>query len=174
GVIWLTARTGVDKEHGLVDLEEIAIPKVNFPSAPPAAQERYLRAARTHLPAGVKTIPLEEFEADLAAARVGVKAPAQPVKNDPPRIIMSTVPSLLVRIDGVPSLRQIQGSPLLRVIHTPALTLLDPSRGQYYLFAGRRFLRAPRVESPGSPAVSAPRGRGPPRRPPPSKQPARP
>ena len=40
GVIWLTARTEVDKEHGLVDLEAIAIPKVNFPGAPPAAQER--------------------------------------------------------------------------------------------------------------------------------------
>src|SRR5215510_13973734 len=59
GVIWLTARTEVDKEHGLVDLEEIAIPKVNFPSAPAAAQERYLSVARTHLPAGVKTIPLD-------------------------------------------------------------------------------------------------------------------
>src|SRR5262249_18701545 len=134
GVIWLTARTEVDKEQGLVDLEEIAIPKVNFPSASPAAQERYLRVARTHLPAGVRTIPLEQFEADLAAARAGVKVPAQPVKNDPPRIIMSTVPALLVRIDGTPSLRQIQGSPLLRVINTPALILLDPSSGQYYLF----------------------------------------
>ena len=156
GVIWLTARTEVDKEHGIVDLEEIAIPKVNFPSAPPAAQERYLRAARTHLPAGVRTIPLEQFEADLAAARVGVKAPAQPVKNDPPRIIMSTVPALLVRIDGAPSLRQVQGSPLLRVINTPALILLDPSSGQYYLFASGRFLEAPALDAQWAPAAAPP------------------
>src|SRR5215831_5956577 len=156
GVIWLTARTEVDKEHGLVDLEEIAIPKVNFPSAPPAAQARYLRVARTHLPAGVRTIPLEQFEADLAAAPVGVKAAAQPVKNDPPRIIMSTVPALLVRIDGTPSLRQIQGSPLLRVINTPALILLDPSSGRYYLFAGGRFLEAPALDAPWAPTAAPP------------------
>ena len=156
GVIWLTARTEVDKEHGLVDLEEIAIPKVNFPGAPPGAQERYLRVAQTHLPAGVRTIPLEQFEANLAASPVGVKAAAQPVKNDPPRIIMSPVPALLVRIDGAPSLRQVQGSPLLRVINTPALILLDPSSGTYYLFAGGRFLAAPALDAAWGPAAAPP------------------
>src|SRR5215472_4151575 len=156
GVIWLTARTEVDKERGRVDLEEIAIPKVNFPGAPPAAQERYLRAARTHLPAGVRTISLEQFEANLAAARVGVKASPQQVRNDPPRIIMSTVPALLVRIDGVPSLRQVQGSPLLRVINTPALILLDPSSGTYYLFAGGRFVEAPALDAPWGPTAAPP------------------
>src|SRR5262249_16046396 len=115
----------------------------------------------TQRPAGTKALPLEDFEADLAPARVGVKAPAQPVKNDPPRIIMSTVPSLLVRIDGVPSLRQIQGSPLLRVINTPALILLDPSSGQYYLCAGGRFLHAPPL-APPSPAAGGARAGPPP------------
>src|SRR5262247_876493 len=156
GVIWITARTEVDKERGLVDLEEIAIPKVNFPGTPPAAQERYLRAARTHLPAGVRTISLEQFEANLAAAQAGVKASTQQVRNDPPRIIMSTVPALLVRIDGVPSLRQVQGSPLLRVINTPALILLDPSSGKYYLFAGGRFLEAPTLDAPWGPTAAPP------------------
>src|SRR5262249_26021319 len=131
--------------------------KVNFPGTPPAAQERYLRAARTHLPAGVRTISLEQFEANLAAAQVGVKASTQQVRNDPPRIIMSTVPALLVRIDGVPSLRQVQGSPLLRVINTPALILLDPSSGTYYLFAGGRFLEAPALDAPWGPTAPAPR-----------------
>ncbi len=35
GVIWITARTGVDKERGIVTLEDIKIPKVSFPGAPP-------------------------------------------------------------------------------------------------------------------------------------------
>src|SRR5262249_57628032 len=110
--IWLTARTEVDKEHGLVDLEAIAIPKVNFPGAPLAAQERYLRTARTHLPAGVRTIPLEQFEANLAAAQVDIKASAQPVKNDPPRILMSAVPALLVRFTAAPILPPLTIPPL--------------------------------------------------------------
>jgi len=165
GVIWLTARTEVDKERGLVDFEEIAIPKVNFPGTPPAAQERYLRAARTHLPAGVRTISLEQFEANLAAAQAGVKASTQQVRNDPPRIIMSTVPALLVRIDGVPSLRQVQGSPLLRVINTPARSC-----------SIRRAARtiSSRAGASWKPPPSTPRGGSPPRRPPLSKRRARP
>jgi hypothetical protein len=155
GVIWITARTEVDKEHGLVDLEEINIPKVNFPGEPAAAQERYLRAARTHLPAGVKTVPLEQFEANLAAAG-GVQATGQPVKNDPPRIIVSAVPALLVRIDGTPSLRQVQGSPLMQVINTPALILLDPSSGRYYLFAGGRYLEAAALDAAWAPVAAPP------------------
>src|SRR5499433_704678 len=156
GVIWITARTEVDKEHGLVDLQEIAIPKVNFPGAPAATQERYLRGARTYLPAGVRTVALEQFEANLAAAGVGVKATGQPVKNDPPRIIISPVPALLVRIDGTPSLRQVQDSPLLRVINTPVLILLDPSSGKYYLFAGGRYLEAAALDASWAPAAAPP------------------
>ena len=155
GVIWITARTEVDKEHGIVDLDEIAIPKVNFPGAPASAQERYLREAQTHLPAGVRTVPLEQFEANLAAAG-GVQATGQPVKNDPPRIIISAVPALLVRIDGAPSLRQVQGSPLMRVINTPALLLLDPASGKYYLFAGGRYLEAAALEGSWAPAAAPP------------------
>src|SRR5215475_10989472 len=34
GVVWITARTEVDKERGLVYLQDIKIPKVNFPESP--------------------------------------------------------------------------------------------------------------------------------------------
>ena len=156
GVIWITARTGVDKERGIVTLEDIKIPKVNFPGAPPGSNERYLRAAREHLPAGVRTVSLEQFEANLAVTQATAKTVGLPVKNDPPRIIMSQMPALLVRIDGVPSLRQVQGSPLLRVINTPAMMLLDPSTGRYYLFASGRWMEAPHVEGPWIPSAAPP------------------
>jgi hypothetical protein len=156
GVIWITARTEVDKERGIVSLEDIKIPKVNFPGAPPGAQERYLRVAREHLPGGVRTVPLEQFEANLAVTQAGAKTAGLPIKNDPPRIIVSSVPALLVRVDGTPSLRQVQGSPLLRVINTPALMLLDPATGRYYLAAGGGWLEAAHIEGPWAPSAAPP------------------
>lgn len=155
GVIWITARTEVDKERGLVSLEDIAIPRVSFPSAPQKTQD-YLRFARQHVPAGVRTVPLAELEANLAATRAQSSTGGVAVNNDPPRIIVSTVPAVMVRIDGQPSLRQAPGSTLLRVINTRALVLLDPSTGYYYLSAAGRWLQAAAIDGPWTPAATPP------------------
>ena len=156
GVIWISARTEVDKEQGLVTLQDIKIPKVSFPAATPTQQQEYLGAARQHAPAGVRTVALAQLEANLAITQAGDKAKGMPVKNDPPRIIMSATPALLVRIDGPPTLRQPSGSTLLRVINTRALILLDPGTGRYYLHARGRWLEAPAVDGPWAPAVAPP------------------
>jgi len=155
GVIWITARTEVDKAQGVVSLEDIAIPKVNFPSAPRKNPD-YLRFARQHVPATVRTVSLVELEANLAATRAQSSTAGVAVNNDPPRIIVSTVPAVLVRIDGQPSLRQAPDSALLRVINTRALVLLDPATGHYYLFAAGRWMQASAVDGPWTPAVNPP------------------
>src|SRR5262245_3514663 len=111
GVVWITARTAVDKERGVVVLQDIKIPKVNLPASPQRNAE-FLRAARQHIPAGVQTVPLEQFEANLSIGQAEAKTMGMPVVNDPPRIIVSAKPAVLVRIDGQPSMRQIAGSNL--------------------------------------------------------------
>jgi hypothetical protein len=155
GVVWITARTEIDKERGMVVLEDIQIRKVNAPASPQRNAE-FLRAARQHIPADVKTVPLEQFEANLAIGQAETKTMGMPVVNDPPRIIVSATPALLVRIDGQPSLRQMPGSALLRVINTRGLILLDPSTGGYYVAARGRWWVANTIDGPWAPAVNAP------------------
>jgi hypothetical protein len=155
GVIWISARTEVDKAHGIVSLEDINVSRVSFPGSPQKAAD-YLRFARQHVPAGVRTVPLEQLEANLAIASSEKKTVGLPVKNDPPRIIVSATPAVLVRIDGQPTLRQLQGSTLLRVINTRALILLDPATGGYYLHANGGWMTAAAVEGPWMPAVNVP------------------
>lgn len=155
GVIWITARTEVNKEQGLVTLKDIKIPKVSFPAAPPQKMPEYLQLARQHLPAGVRTMPLVQLEADLEINRA-TQMPAVAVDNNPPRIIVSEAPAVLVRIDGNPALRQVPGSTLLRVINTRALMLLDPATGRYYLYARGRWMEAPAGDGPFSVAVNPP------------------
>jgi hypothetical protein len=155
GVIGLTARTEVDKVSGLVRLENLNIAKASFPAAPEKAAD-LLKVLRQHIPTGVKTVPLVQLEASLAAQQVAAKAAVVPVQNDPPRIIFSERPALLVRVDGAPVLRQVPNAALMRAINTRALILLDTASGRYYLSASDRWLEAPAVEGPWAPATRPP------------------
>lgn len=151
GVIWITARTDVDKAQGLVTLEDIKVPRASFPGMPQRTSD-LLRLVRQHIPAGVRVISLAQMEANLAVVQATQTTKAVAVKNDPPQIIFSATPALLLRIDGQPSLRQVPGTSLLRVINTRSLILLDPGSGQYYLNALGQWLDAPAVTGPWAPA----------------------
>jgi hypothetical protein len=156
GVVWFSAHTSVDRSNDMVALEGIKVDKVTFPSSPAEADE-YLAAIRAHLPAGTRTISLARLKAQLAigdAEKDSAKAVA--VKNDPPRIIYSSTPAMLILIDGKPVLRPASGSKLLRAMNTRALVLLDEPKGEYYLRALGRWMSAPAVEGPWTPMKSPP------------------
>jgi len=68
----------------------------------PELQNAYLALIRTHVPAVTKTVALDHLEAGYAMSEAVKKALTVPVKNDPPRIIYSATPSLLVLVDGSP------------------------------------------------------------------------
>jgi len=156
GVVWFSAHTSVDRANDMVALDNIKVDRVNFPTSP-AETDEYLAAIRAHLPAGTRTISLQRLKAQLAigdAERDTAKAVA--VKNDPPRIIYSSTPAMLVLIDGQPVLRPVSGSKLLRAINTRALVLLDEAKGEYYLRALGRWMQAASVEGPWMPVKTPP------------------
>ena len=104
GVVWFTARTEVDKVNRQVTLDNFQITKVKFPTMETKEAE-YQAFLQAKLPGKVKVIALDRLEAALAAndsEQAGVEA--MPVNNDPPKVIFVTRPSLLVLIDGPPSL----------------------------------------------------------------------
>jgi hypothetical protein len=155
GVMWITARTEVDKVAGLVHLEDLKVARVSLPAAPDKS-DAVLRAIRQHLPRGGRTVSLAELEASVAVAQAAPQTAAVPVKNDPPRIIVVATPALLVRVDGTPVLRQVAGSALLRVINTRALILLDPATARYYLAAGSRWLESAALDGAWTPVAVPP------------------
>jgi hypothetical protein len=158
GVVWVVARTEVDKEERLVTLDRFAIPRVSFPSAPDRANV-WLDLLRKHAPFHVRTIDLARLETGLTVMATSAAATASPeVKNDPPRIIFTTRPSILVLTDGKPALRKVPGSPLLRVVNTRALLIQDPATSGWYLAAGDRWLQASSLEGPWTLATALPEG----------------
>lgn len=159
GVVWFTARTDVDKQTRTVTLQDLDITRASFPTQP-AQQGAYLQALRAAVPQGARTIALDRIEANLAvtAATQGGSSGVR-VKNEPPRIIVSEKPAILVLVDGKPALRQVDGSPdLLRVINTRALLLLDQSSGTYYLYTMNRWASASSLDGTWSAVASPPAG----------------
>ncbi len=153
GVVWLAARTEVDKETHLVSLEDIKVSKVNFPSQPGQAASYQTLLAKA-LPTHSKTVSLDRLQASLAVSQAESATKKLPLKNDPPRIIYSNQSAILVLIDGKPVLRKVDGSRFLRVINTRALIMFDPTSALYYLYFMDRWLQASNLESTWS--ASAP------------------
>ena len=153
GVVWFNARTEVDKINRLVTLDQVQLTKVKFPAA--ADKEAALTdMLQKKLPGATKTISLDRLQAALEAAGEEVKGVE--VKNDPPKVIVTGKPSLLVLIDGKPQLREIQGTKLQRVINTRAVILFDNEKKTYYLRVQDWWLQAGDLEGPWSYAENLP------------------
>ena len=157
GVIWIEARTQVDKVTRLVILSEVRIPKVQFPSVADngqAFQEALRDAMSAGPPAALSPISLDRLEASLAIGQAEKKSEKHPLKNDPPRFLFSTVPAILVSIDGAPAWKPVKGTNLQRVINTRPLLLRDGSIHYLHLYDG--WLEAPALEGPWTISTNAP------------------
>jgi hypothetical protein len=154
GVVNFTARTHVDRAEREVLLENVQVTSAKFPSASQKA-DQYLAAFRSILPQEVPTIPLESLEASLGIAAARHKTAGEPIKNDPPTIIFSTKPAMLVSVDGKPHFRAVPGMKLERVANTRALLLRD-SDGKYFLHLFDGYVTAGSLEGPWTVATSVP------------------
>jgi hypothetical protein len=145
GVAWFSARTEVDKVNRLVTLDNVEISKVQFPAA--KDQEfKILTWLQAKMPGKTKTISLDRMESALKAA--APKFEGIDVKNDPPTIIFSTKPSILVTIDGDPKLTDVKTTGLTRVVNTTAVVLRDTDKNKYYLRVMDWWLEAAQLDGP--------------------------
>jgi hypothetical protein len=157
GVIWFTARTEVDKVNRQVTLDNFQITKVKLPAIE-AREAEFQTFLQARLPGKSRVIALDRLEAELALVESEQKPEIKglPVKNNPPRIIFTTKPSLLVLVDGPPQLRDVGGTNLQRVLNTQATILLEPQKPKYYLQIMDGWLEAPELTGPWSYAKKTP------------------
>src|SRR5690606_33979442 len=69
------------------------------------------------------------------------------LRNEPPVIIFSTKPAMLILIDGPPAFRAVDGTDLERVVNTRALVLRDKA-GRHYLHLFDGYVTAPGLGGP--------------------------
>lgn len=139
GVMWFSARTDTDKVDRTVTLSNITVEKVSFPtdSSNASAYEAALRGIAKQ---GSQVVSLDNLEAGLAISEVTKVEAAKPVKNDPPEILFSFEPALLVLIDGKPVFKSSGVTGVSRLINTRSLVL--EQAGKYYLSFANRWVTA--------------------------------
>ena len=145
GVVWFNGRTEVDKVNRLVTISDAAITKLQFPAA--RNQESKINALlASKLPGKTKIISLDRLEACVKT--IAPEFPSVEVKNDPPRIIFSTKPALLVTIDGEPKQVPVQSTSLKRIVNTSAGLLFEPENKKYYLRVKDWWLESSKLDGP--------------------------
>src|SRR5205809_1189204 len=125
GVVWFTARTEIDKVNRQVTLDNFQITKVQFPTMKnkEAVYQAFLQAK---LPGKSKIIALDRLEAELTAIE-SEKSRIQsfPVNNEPPKVIFSTKPAILLLIDGPAKFRDVGGTDLQLLLNSKSTVVLD-------------------------------------------------
>ncbi|HTR04255.1 MAG TPA: autotransporter, partial [Thermoanaerobaculia bacterium] len=155
GVLFCAAKTDVDKTTRMVTLTGLKATKVTFPSAA-AANDTYQKMFQNALTKrGSVTIALDRLEAADAILAQTKKGESQPLKNEPPKILFSTVPAIVVLIDGEPAWRPQEKTGLERVINTSPIVLKEKS-GTIYLHVFDGWLEAKSLEGPWTVAAQPP------------------
>jgi hypothetical protein len=154
GVIWGTARTEVDRPAHMVTLEDLNFTRSNFPTRADNGAS-YLKQLQLLFMGTSRTIALERLEASMAASGTinprGIK-----VNNEPPEVIVSYSPAILIPIGGEPVWRDVSDSRFERVINTRALILRTKMEKTCYLHVYDGWLSANSLDGPYSLADNLP------------------
>jgi hypothetical protein len=149
GVVWFEARGKADHSNRVVTLDSILITKGRFPEATDGGSNA-LAVIRDVIPSGVQTVSLDYLITALGFVQAAARQGPSGLKHNPPRVLWATNYTVLVRIDGQPVFRPIEGTSVERVVNTPALLVRDAATGRLYLSGGDSWFSAPGLDGPWS------------------------
>jgi hypothetical protein len=155
GVLSVEASTQVDHESRVVTLTGTRVQSITFPSAKDEAEAKAWQALAAKLvPTFPTSITLDRVLAYMDAS--AVKSRRTDVLLDPPPILVSTQPALLVIIDGKPAFFDIAGTNLQKVLNTNWDLFLDKKSSRYYLRDEKSWYSAKDLTEAWSPVTKLP------------------
>jgi hypothetical protein len=153
GVITLRTQASVDRDERMVHLDKIEVTGSHFPTLDQI--NPYLDVFTDLLPTTVPALSLDRIESSLAAASSNAKP--KTLRNDPPVILVSDHPTLLVPVDGEPEWAAVADTGIDRLMNTRAL-LLRSHAGTYFLHLYDGYVAAPSLNGPWTVASRVPAG----------------
>jgi len=157
GAVWLSMKVDINRETRMVHIRSLTVPTVRFPDADESDQRLLAQYLERELPNWDLPLELDRLIADLGLLNDPTTAD---LRHDPPKILFSPEPAVLVRIDGEPRLKtetSPNGATLERVLNTPFLIARLEGEGSFYLSGGGTlWYQAANPEGPYSVTASVP------------------
>ncbi|NNK47477.1 MAG: carbohydrate-binding family V/XII, partial [Gemmatimonadetes bacterium] len=148
GVVWFKARLETDRDERIASVDDLTVTRVGFPAAEEAQRDSLAEILEREIPAWELDIAMDRLLTSLELAETRRKS-AEGLNMDPPVILFSLEPAVLVSIDGAPRLQQVEGSDLMRVLNTAFTIIFDRNARTYWLAAGEdEWYSAPEYDGP--------------------------
>ncbi len=157
GTVWLSTRLATDRDSRTAEVVELKVLRVGFPNATEEQKAKLSQILEEEIPEWDLEISMDRLLASLDDAETRRLA-AENLNNDPPKIIISYEPAILVTIEGEPRMQEIESSGgLMRIINTPFNIVFDRNARRYYLYAGeKQWYGAPDWKGPWELTSSVP------------------
>ena len=135
--VWFKAQMTTDTEERTVTLENIDIPRVNFPDMEDQEKiDKFKDLLITEVESWDVELSLDRLVASLNEVEDLENLSVQ-LKNDPPAIYFRTSPAILVSIDGEPQLKKVDNTNMEYVVNTPFFIVREQTNKKYYINGGK-------------------------------------
>lgn len=157
GSVSFTARALAMVDGRTTAIDQFAFGDASFPLLPEAS-DAFVVAMREALAGRIFLLDTDRLRNEVEIAQAGGSRAVVSVGSEPVRVIYREEPTVLVSIDGEPAMREMPGTPWLRVINTRAFLVLDAREGRYFLWARGRWYESTHVAAPWRAAAHPPAG----------------
>jgi hypothetical protein len=157
GTVWFGSRLETDRDERTARVMETKVHRIGFPTASEENKAKLAEILENEIPKWELEVSMDRLLTSLDNAETRRRS-AENLKNDPPKIIVSYEPAILVTIEGEPRLQDIEGSDgLMRIINTPFNIVFDRNGRRYFLYAGeKQWYGAPDWKGPWELTSSVP------------------
>ena len=140
GAIWITSTIVVDRDSRTATLTEIDIPNIRFSDqADSSILSRLTNLIDKEIPRTDIVVSLDELITTLENTST---ISSDNFRTDPPEIIITHSPSMLILIDGDPILKEMEGYNFKRIENSAYFIIFDPKAKLYYLYGDKIWYSA--------------------------------
>jgi hypothetical protein len=140
GALWVKANTDTDLDERLVRIRDIKVSNISIQWSDVEKVKKLEKFINDNLKGKEHIVSLDRVLADTAKDPEIMPVRKTKVKMDPPQIIVSQEPSVLLIVDGTPALQPIADTGLSFVVNANLDLFHVASLKKYYLFIGEQWL----------------------------------
>ncbi len=143
GVLWFTTEIETNRDNRMVLFNTMTITHIRLSGAADTAESSLIKSRlESEFVKWKIKITLDDLVATMEQEQ---KQAGIPLNNNPPKIIFTTLPSVLINIDSMPVLKTDEKLGMKKVVNTAFLIVQNPGDNQFYLYGGKYWYSSPKI-----------------------------